>query len=269
MALFPLHVWLPNAYSFAPVGFARVVAPLMTKVMVYVMVRLMVTVFGLDYIFNTLHLADIVVWLGVIAILAGAFMALFQTDLKKMLAYVIVCEIGYMVGGAWLGNTLGMTGTILHILNDALMTFALFLVLGNILYLRKQVGFTNLQGLFAAMPWTMAGLVLAGLSIIGVPPTCGFFSKWYLVLGAFEAGAYHFAAALIISSLVCAVLFFKVFEICFFEPMADSHDHHETAVMTEAPVSMLVPLGVVSTAIVAAGVFAGTIVNKLILPFLH
>lgn len=269
MALFPLHVWLPNAYSFAPVGFARVVAPLMTKVMVYVMVRLMVTVFGLDYVFHTLHLADIVVWLGVIAILAGAFMALFQTDLKKMLAYVIVCEIGYMVGGAWLGNTLGMTGAILHILNDALMTFALFLALGNIIYLKKQTGFTNLQGLFAAMPWTMAGLVLAGLSIIGVPPTCGFFSKWYLVLGAFEAGAYHFAAALILSSLVCAVLFFKVFEICFFEPMADSHDHHKASVMTEAPVSMLVPLGVVSTAIVAAGVFAGTIVNTLILPFLH
>jgi multicomponent Na+:H+ antiporter subunit D len=269
MALFPLHMWLPNAYAFAPVGFARVVAPLMTKVMVYVMIRLMVTVFGLDYIFNTLHLADIVVWLGVIAILAGAFMALFQTDLRKMLTYIIVCEIGYMVGGAWLGNTLGMAGAILHILNDALMTFALFLALGNIIYLRKQAAFMNLQGLFAAMPWTMAGLVLAALSIIGVPPTCGFFSKWYLVLGAFEAGAYHFAAALIISSLVCAVLFFKVFEICFFEPMAKSHGHHGAVVMTEAPVSMLVPLGLVSTAIIAAGVYAGTIVNTLILPFLH
>jgi multicomponent Na+:H+ antiporter subunit D len=269
MALFPLHVWLPNAYSFAPVGFARVVAPLMTKVMVYVMVRLMVTVFGLDYVFNTLHLADIVVWLAVAAILAGAFMALFQSDLRKMLAYIIVCEIGYMVGGAWLGNTLGMTGAILHILNDALMTFALFLAVGNIIYLRNQVAYTNLQGLFGAMPWTMAGLVLAGLSIIGVPPTCGFFSKWYLVLGAFEAGAYHFAAALIISSLVCAVLFFKVFEICFVEPMTESHGRHGAAVMTEAPVSMLVPLGLVSTAIVAAGVFAGTIVNSLILPFLQ
>jgi len=271
MALFPLHVWLPNAYAFAPVGFARVVAPLMTKVMVYVMVRLMVTVFGLEYVFNTLHLADIVVWLGVIAILAGAFMALFQTDLRKMLTYIIVCEIGYMVGGAWLGNTLGMAGAILHILNDALMTFALFLALGNIVYVRKQVAFSNLQGLFAAMPWTMAGLVLAALSIIGVPPTCGFFSKWYLVLGAFEAGAYHFAAALIISSLVCAVLFFKVFEICFFGPMATSHGHHDHGggVMTEAPVSMLVPLGLVSTAIVAAGVYAGTIVNTLILPFLQ
>jgi multicomponent Na+:H+ antiporter subunit D len=119
------------------------------------------------------------------------------------------------------------------------------------------------------MPWTMAGFVLAGLSIIGVPPTCGFFSKWYLVLGAFEAGAYHFAAALIISSLVCAVLFFKVFEICFFEPMAESHGHHGTAAMAEAPVSMLAALGLVSAAIIGAGVYAGTIVNTVILPFLH
>lgn len=269
MALFPLHVWLPNAYAYAPVGFARVVAPLMTKVMVYVMVRLMVTVFGLEYIFNTLNLADIVVWLGVIAILAGAFMALLQTDLKKMLTYIIVCEIGYMVGGAWLGNSLGMAGAILHILNDALMTFALFLAVGNIIYMRQQVAFSNLQGLFGAMPWTMAGFVLAGLSIIGVPPTCGFFSKWYLVLGAFEAGAYHFAAALIISSLVCAVLFFKVFEICFFAPVAESHGHHGTAAMAEAPVSMLAALGLVSAAIIGAGVYAGTIVNTVILPFLH
>ena len=269
MALFPLHVWLPNAYAFAPVGFARVVAPLMTKVMVYVMVRLMVTVFGLDYIFNTLDLAHFVVWLGVIAILAGAFMALLQTDVKKMLTYIIVCEIGYMVGGAWLGNSLGMAGAILHIFNDALMTFALFLAVGNIIYMRKQVAFSNLQGLFTAMPWTMAGFVLAGLSIIGVPPTCGFFSKWYLVLGAFEAGAYHFAAALIISSLVCAVLFFKVFEICFFEPRADSHGHQEAATMAEAPVSMLAALGLVSVAIIGAGVYAGTIVNTMILPFLH
>ncbi len=298
MALFPLHVWLPNAYTFAPVGFARVVAPLMTKVMVYVMVRLMVTVFGLEYIFETLNLADAVVWLAVIAILAGAFTALFQTDLKKMLAYIIVCEIGYMVGGAWLGNTLGMTGAILHIVNDGLMTFALFLAVGNIIYMRKQAAFSDLSGLFAAMPWTMAGFVLAGLSIIGVPPTCGFFSKWYLVLGAFEAGAYHFAAALIISSLVCAVLFFKVFEICFFAPAPGapgnhvpgnpqpSHDihaaghagaeadsgagaHSPAEVMAEAPVSMLAALGLVSVAIIAAGVYAGTIVNTIILPFLQ
>ena len=274
MALFPLHVWLPNAYTYAPVGFARVVAPLMTKVMVYVMVRLMVTVFGLEYIFTTLNLSESVVWLGTIAILAGGIMALAQKNLKKMLTYIIVCEIGYMVGGAWLGNELGMSGAILHILNDAVMTFALFLAVGNMVYKLGSVDFTDLQGLFVKMPWTMAGFVLAAFSIVGVPPTCGFFSKWYLVQGAFEAGAYHFAAALLISSLICAVLFFKIFEICFFEPMSDHHGHGDghsgpEIVMAEAPASSIVVLGFVSLALVVLGAMSGTIMNTVILPFLR
>ncbi|SDT95858.1 complex I subunit 5 family protein [Desulfobacula phenolica] len=271
MALFPMHVWLPNAYAYSPVAFSRVVAPLMTKVMVYVMIRLMITVFGLDYIFKTLNLADAVVWLATLSVLAGGVMALAQTNLKKMLTYIIVCEIGYMVGGAWMGNQLGMTGAVLHILNDALMTFALFLAVGNMVYRLKTVDLVDLKGLFGKMPWTMAGFVLAAFSIIGVPPTCGFFSKWYLILGAFESGAYHFAAALIISSLICAVLFFKVFEICFFESMSEEHGHgdsHGEVTLEEAPVSMLIVSGLVSLSLIVVGLFSGTIVNTVILPFL-
>lgn len=269
MALFPMHVWLPNAYSYSPVAFARVVAPLMTKVMVYVMIRLMITVFGLEYVFETLNLSQAVVWLATIAILAGGIMALAQKNLKKMLTYIIVCEIGYMVGGAWMGNSSGMTGAILHIVNDALMTFALFLAVGNMVYKLKTVDLVDMKGLFGKMPWTMAGFVLAGFSIIGVPPTCGFFSKWYLILGALESGAYHFAAALIISSLICAVLFFKVFEICFFEPMSQGHGNAHSMVKTEeAPVPMLIVSGLVSLSLIVAGLYSGTIVNTIILPFL-
>lgn len=270
MALFPLHVWLPNAYSYSPIAFARIVAPLMTKVMVYVMIRLMITVFGLDYILE-LNISNIVVWLATIAIISGGIMALSKRNLKKILAYIIVCEIGYMVGGAWMGNQNGMTGAILHILNDALMTFALFLAVGNMFYVLKSVRLNDLAGLFVKMPWTMAGFVVAAFSIVGVPPTCGFFSKWYLLKAAFEAGAYHFAAALIISSLICAVLFFKVFEICFFEPMSDSHDHshgHKAVAITEAPVSMVIVSGIVSFTLIVVGVYSGTIVNTVILPFL-
>lgn len=275
MALFPLHVWLPNAYAFAPVGFARIVAPLMTKVMVYVMVRLMVTVFGYDYVFNTLNLSQGVVWMGTIAILAGGVIALSQKNLKKMLTYIIVCEIGYMVGGAWLGNELGMTGAILHIVNDALMTFALFLAVGNMVYRLERVDIADLQGLFAKMPWTMGGFVIAAFSIVGVPPTCGFFSKWYLILGAFEAGAYHFAAALLISSLLCAVLFFKVFEVCFFEPMPEGHGHgddthgHGAVAIEEAPVAAIVTLLGVSASLIVVGLYSGAIVDRVILPFLR
>ncbi|MBU1195927.1 MAG: monovalent cation/H+ antiporter subunit D family protein [Proteobacteria bacterium] len=272
MALFPMHVWLPNAYSYSPVAFSRVVAPLMTKVMVYVMIRLMITVFGFEYIFNTLHLSEAVVWLATIAVLAGGVLALAQDNLKKILAYIIVCEIGYMVGGAWLGNQSGMTGAILHLLNDALMTFALFLGLGNMVYMLGKVKLNNLQGLFSRMPWTMTGFVVAAFSIVGVPPTCGFFSKWYLISGAFEAGAYHFAAALIISSLICAILFFKVFEICFFQSSPDLQGQghgHKFQVMAEAPVSMLIVSNLVSFSLIVVGVFSGTIVKTIILPFLQ
>ncbi len=271
MALFPMHVWLPNAYSYAPTAFSRVVAPLMTKVMVYVMIRLMVSVFGLDYIFHTLHLSQAVVWLATIAIVAGGIMALSRKNLKKMLAYIIVCEIGYMVGGAWMGNTLGMTGAVLHIVNDSLMTFALFLAVGNMVYQQGTVGFSDLQGLYRRMPWTMAGFTLAALSIIGVPPTCGFFSKWYLLLGAIESGAWHFAIALIFSSLICAVLFFKVFEICFFEPETDGQDGKHGPVplqMAEAPTAMLIISSGVSLSLIVVGLYSGTIVNTIILPFL-
>lgn len=273
MALFPMHIWLPNAYSYSPVAFARMVAPLMTKVMVYVMIRLMVTVFGLDYIFETLNLADAVVWIATIAIIAGGIMALSQKNLKKMLTYIIVCEIGYMVGGAWMGNQLGMTGAVLHILNDALMTFALFLAVGSMIYRLKTVDLVDLQGLFGKMPWTMGAFVVAAFSIVGVPPTCGFFSKWYLLLSAFEAGAYHFAAALVISSLICAILFFKVFEICFFEPMQEGHGHghgdgHAAVKMQEAPVSMIVISLLVSASLIVVGLFSGSIVNTVIVPFL-
>jgi multicomponent Na+:H+ antiporter subunit D len=172
-----------------------------------------------------------------------------------------------MVGGAWLGNELGFTGAVLHILNDALMTFALFLVLGNLLYRLRSVDFQDIQGVFARMPWTMAACVLAGLSIIGVPPTCGFFSKWYLVLAGLEAGAYHFVAALILSSLVCAVLFFRIIEIGFFETPAESMEHQNTLVR-EAPVCMLIPLGLVSVSLLAVGLSVDAVVQGLIAPFL-
>ena len=270
MGLFPLHTWLPNVYAYSPMSSSRLIAPLMTKVMVYVMIRLMLSVFGLEYVFEQLSLQKWVVALSSVAIIAGGIMALAQKDLMKMAAYIIVCEIGYMVGGFWLGNAQGMTGAVLHIVNDAIMTFALFLVLGNIIYIRKRTDLKSLGGIFVSMPWTMAGFILVGISIIGVPPTCGFFSKWYLLLGGIQAGASFFVFALILSSLICAVLVFRVVEAGFFPPPDDpSHKLGKPeAVLTEAPVSMLIPLGLTSGGIIAVGLWSGYIVQNIILPFI-
>lgn len=267
MGFFPLHTWLPDAYTHAPSPVSSLMAPLMTKVMVYVMIRLVVTVFTLDYAFIVLGLNDTVVWLAVIAVVMGSLLALAEKDVKRMLTYIIVAEVGYMVGGFWLGNSSGFIGAVLHILNDALMTLCLFLAVGNIAHVKGNSRWESLPGLFRTMPWTMAALVLGALSIIGVPPTCGFFSKWYLLLGAIEAGHYGFAAALVFSSLVCVVLFFRIFEICCFEPVANSpgsdHDHGVGAVR-EAPLQMLVPLCIAALGLIVAGMYTGEIVGRVI-----
>jgi multicomponent Na+:H+ antiporter subunit D len=265
MAFFPLHAWLPNAYTYASSAASGLIAPLMTKVMVYVMIRLMLTIFTPKFVFNTLAVHDTVVWLAVIAIVMGAVLALAERNLKKMLTYIVVAEVGYMVGGAWLGNRDGMTGAILHIVNDALMTLCVFMVVGNIVYRVKGYAFEDLKGLFRKMPFTMGALVIGAMSIIGVPPTCGFFSKWYLILGAIQAHQYGFMAALIFSSMVSVVLFFRVFEICFYEPFADHHGHNNHSEgINEAPVSMVVPLLIVATILILVGLYTGDIVNHVI-----
>ena len=265
MAFFPLHAWLPNAYTHAPSAASSLIAPLVTKVMIYVMIRLILTVFTPEFAFNILAVSKPIVWLAVIAIFMGAILALAQRDLKKMLAYIIVAEVGYMVGGAWLGNRAGMTGAILHIVNDALMTLCAFLVVSNIAYKLKGYAFDDLKGLVRKMPFTMGAFVIAALSIIGVPPTCGFFSKWYLISGAIQAGQYAFMVALLFSSLVNVVLFFRVIEICYYEPFSDHHGHdHHAEAMAEAPLTMLVPLFIVAAGLVLVGLYTGDIVNNII-----
>ncbi len=265
MAFFPLHAWLPNAYTYAPSAATSLIAPLVTKVMIYVMIRLILTVFTPNFAFTTLAVSDSIVWLAVIAIVMGAILALAQRDLKKMLTYIIVAEVGYMVGGAWLGNRAGMTGAILHIVNDALMTLCAFLVVGNIVYKLKGYAFEDLKGLFSKMPFTMGAFVIGALSIIGVPPTCGFFSKWYLILGAIQAGHYAFMVALLFSSLVNVVLFFRVIEIGFYEPFSDHHGHdHPPEPMAEAPLTMLVPLFIVAAGLILVGIYTSDIVNHII-----
>ncbi len=265
MALFPLHAWLPNAYTFAPSAASSLIAPLVTKVMVYVMIRLILTVFTPKFAFDTLAVKDFIVWLAVIAIVMGAIFALAERNLKKMLTYVIIAEVGYMVGGAWLGNRVAMTGAILHIVNDALMTLCIFLVVGNIVYRVKGYAFRDLKGLFRKMPFTMGAFVIGALSIIGVPPTCGFFSKWYLISGSIKAGHYGFMVALLFSSLVNVILFFRIIEISYYEPFSDPHSHeHHPEPVAEAPLTMLVPLMIVAAGLVLVGIYTGDIVNQII-----
>ncbi len=280
MAFFPLHGWLANAYSYCPSGSACILAPLVTKVSVYVMIRTMVSIFGLDRLEANADWGHFVVWLAVIAIAAGSITALAQHEIKKMLCALIVAEVGYMVGGAWTADPghWGLTGALYHILADAAMTFCLFVAAG---IFARHLGATKLDdlaGLFKKMPLTAAGFVVGALAMVGVPPTCGFFSKFYLIRGAIEGGEWVYVAALLGSSLVNAVLFFRIFEIAYFgkhpaeghghpaHPAGpdDPHDHDDAAPpeeRREAPPHALIPLLGAAAIILLLGLFHGPVVE--------
>ena len=194
--IFPFHAWLPNAYCNAPSTTSNLLAPLVTKVMIYVMIRMLLTVFGVEFSFESTLWAEFMPWLVVIAIICAAVMALAQREIKKMLAYLIVAEVGYMVGGVWIYNYYGLIGSIFHIISDACMTLCLFLGAGIILHKCKTTHFDGLRGLFAKMPFTMIGFFIGGFSIIGLPPTCGFFSKWYLITGGMVAQRWEYMVVL-------------------------------------------------------------------------
>jgi len=283
MGLFPFHSWLPAAYSFSAAPAAALVAPLTTKVMAYVLVRMIISLFTPDVAWSVPAVNTLAVVLATAAILYGSFCALAQRSLRKMLCFILLAEVGYMVGGAFIGNRAGLTGTIYHIFADLLMTLCLFLAAANI---ERGTGgrFSDMGGFFRRMPVTGAALVLGAASMIGVPPFCGFFSKWYLLTGAVAAGSYAFAGALVVSSLVNAVLFFRIFEIGFFGTAASPADPADPANPTEetghghtepvpffrdemSPVR-LAPLCLVALSLVVMGLMTGQIVRLVVDPIL-
>ena len=266
MALFPLHVWLPDAYTCAPSATSALLAPLMTKVSAYVMIRIMFTLFEPHFSIELLPVTTILSWTAAVAIVFGAVLALAQTDLKRMLAYVLVSEVGYIALGVGLANRDGLTGAILHILNDAFMMLALFLVVGAIMYRSGKREISQLRYLHRKMPFTMAAFVIAALSVIGIPPTCGFFSKWYLVLGAIHANRWVFVVVLMVSCLLNAILFFRVLENAYLEPHGELGTGESELVIAreEAPLSMLMPILITGAGILLFGILSGKIISSLI-----
>lgn len=269
MAMFPLHGWLPNAYSTSLGPVSSIAAPLATKVMLYVMLRIMISVFDPHFTFEILGISTFLVTLSAVAIVAGGVYALAQTDIKRMLTYIIIAEIGYMVGGIWLGNHSGMVGAVFHIINDVLAMLCLFMVVSSIEFKTGGQSRWHLKRLFAKMPFTMTAFCIGCFTLIGIPPTSGFVSKWYLITGGIEAGQFAFPAALIAASLINAILVFRMIEI--------SHCHMERAMtpesledieMDEAPLVMVVPTLIVASLLLVVGLSSQTIINRLILPII-
>jgi len=249
MALFPLHGWLPASYVYAPSVVSAFLAATATKIGIYIWLRIFFTVCGTKLSFETLHLDQILMPLALIGIVIASVVAVFQTNVKRMLAFSSVAQIGYMALGISLLSVNGLTGAIVHLFNHALIKGALFLSVACVCYRLGAVDLVALKGIGRRMPWTMSAFVVAGFSLVGVPLTAGFIRKWYLLLAALDAGLVFVAFVIVATSLIAFVYVWKVVETGFFQA-----PENDDRAISEAPLSMLVPLWVLVLANVYFGV---------------
>lgn len=243
LALFPLHQWLPNAYTYAPSAVSAFLAATATKVSVYVLIRFYFSVFGESLVFHRLPLPEIMLGLSLAAMFAASAVAIFQDNLKRLFAYSSVGQIGYITLGLSFDSVSGMTAAIVHLFNHALTKGAVFLLIGGAVAVFGGASLTRLAGIGRVMPWTSAGIVLCGLGLIGVPGTAGFVGKWYLILAALEKGQWWLVAAIVASSLLAVAYVWRFVELAYFRsPRAD------LAQRAEAPAGLLLPAGLLAAA---------------------
>ena len=249
VAVFPLHLWLPNAYAYAPSAVSAFLAATATKVALYTLLRFGFTVFGPEYAFEAMSFQYVLLPVSLAGILIASLVAIFQADAKRLLAYSSVAQIGYMTLGVSLASATGVAAAVLHLFNHALMKGALFLALGCVVYRAGSCRIDRMAGLGRSMPWTMAAFVIGGLSLIGVPLTAGFISKWYLVLAAVERGYWPVAAIIVIASLLAAIYVWRVIESAYLRPAPPGRE-----AVTEAPLSLLVPTWLLAGANIFFGI---------------
>ncbi len=262
MALFPLHGWLPDAYTHASSAATAIIAPVMTKVSAYVLIRMLFFVCD-PALRAAIPLGTVITWLAALGIIVGSVMAIAQNDVKRMLAYSSVAQVAYIGVGIGLGTPLALVGATLHVLSHATMKSCLFLVTGSVQLQTGRRTLHSYEGLGRLMPWTFAGFTLAALAMVGIPPTAGFFSKWYLVLGGIEAGEWPVVLIVVASSLLTAGYFFRLIEKIYANP-APSLRASDPGLLARIPI---VALG---AAVLVLGIanfwFVGEVLQPALLP---
>ena len=253
IGLFPFHIWLPNAYTHAPSVVSAFLAATATKVSIYALIRIMFSVFTVDFDQEVVPISEIFLVLSAAAMIIGPLLAIGQKDLKRMLAYSSVGQIGYIIMGVALLNQTAMAGSLLHILNHALMKGTLFLVVGALIYQADITQIEDLKGMGKRMPFSMAAFTIASLSMVGIPLTVGFVSKWYLVMGGLQAGRWYLVPVILMSSLLTAVYFWRVIENIYFKEREESQ---KVLVGGEAPMQMVLPTLLASALCIVFGIFA-------------
>ena len=218
IAVFPLHGWLPDAHSMAPSPVSALLSGVTVKIGIYCLIRVVYTAFNAEMFF-LINSHNILMVLGVVSLLFGASMALVQKDLKRLLAYSTINQLGIVLIGLGIGTELGLTGALFHVLNHAIMKSTLFFCAGIMI---AETGTREVQGLNGfgrQQPAITFAFIIASLGMIGIPPINGFASKWLICLAAVEAGYVVLVAIILMASAIAAAYYFRVIQVLFSGPL--------------------------------------------------
>jgi multicomponent Na+:H+ antiporter subunit D len=255
-ALVPLHGWLPQAMvAPAPVS-ALLHAVAVVKAGAFGIIRVVYDVYGVT-VAESMGVLAVLAVLASITIVYGSILALSQDGLKKRLAYSTVSQVSYIALGASIFGPIATVGGVVHLVHQGVMKITLFFCAGNYAETLGVHRVSEMDGVGRRMPWTTLAFTVGALGMIGVPPVAGFVSKWYLGLGAAEAGSNWVLAVLVTSSLLNAAYFFPIlFRAWFKEPPAQWPEEHIPAGRLETAAPLLWPPVVTAVLALAAGLFA-------------
>ncbi len=250
-AIMPFHNWLPSAMVAPTPVSALLHAVAVVKAGVFSVCRVLLSGFGVDAMTNLYLGTPTAVFAG-ITIVVASVIALTKDDLKARLAYSTVSQLSYVVLGVTLLAPLAVTGGIAHIAHHAFSKITLFFGAGAIYVASHQKKIPAMAGLGRRMPWTFGAFAVASLSMIGVPPVCGFVSKWYMINGAVTSGQYVFMGVFLASTILNAAYFTPIIYKAFFDAPAPGVDIEH---YSEAPLSMVIPLCFTSVMSVVLGLY--------------
>jgi len=259
LAMFPLHTWLPGAYAYSPTPVAAFLASTATKAALYLLLRFTFFVFDPSYSYVADVLMYILVGLGVVGMIFASLQAIFQTDVRRMLAYSSVAQVGYMLLGIGIATTASVAAGYLHLLNHAIIKGGLFLALGAMWYRFGITRTEDFRGLGKTMPLTMGAFTVSGLSLIGVPFTAGFVSKVNLTFAAADSGWWWAVAVIMVTSILALIYIGRLLLAAYFQspPVVNG----EVVARNEAPIAMLLPMWILALASVFVGIWSDTMVG--------
>jgi multicomponent Na+:H+ antiporter subunit D len=255
-ALMPLHSWLPAAMVAPTPVSALLHAVAVVKTGVFSTVRVFLFVFGLNAM-RELGADRLALVAASVTIVVGSLLALGQDNLKARLAFSTVSQLSYIILGAALLNPNGVLGGVAHITNHAVSKITLFFCAGSIYVSTHKTEISQMSGLARRMPWTMAAFALSSLSVVGIPLTSGFVSKWYLALGAVDRHSLVLLAVLLVSSLLGAAYLGQILYKAYFESEEGCPDHHE---IREVP-WIVAPLAITAAASLLLGLYPGLVLS--------